>query len=76
MYAYDTYDRAIVDARVAEFRDQTERRFASRATRCSHCATVVRTSSTMPVSWRWSRGWWSETAGSVKVTRPSGGLLA
>ncbi len=26
MYAYDTYDRAIVDARVAEFRDQVERR--------------------------------------------------
>ena len=26
MYAYDTYDHAIVDARVAEFRDQVERR--------------------------------------------------
>jgi sulfite reductase (NADPH) hemoprotein beta-component len=26
MYQYDTYDQAMVDARVAEFRDQTERR--------------------------------------------------
>jgi sulfite reductase (NADPH) hemoprotein beta-component len=26
MYAYDTYDQAMVDARVAEFRDQTRRR--------------------------------------------------
>ncbi len=28
MYKYDTYDQAIVDARVAEFRDQVERRLA------------------------------------------------
>jgi sulfite reductase (NADPH) hemoprotein beta-component len=26
MYRYDEYDQAIVDARVAEFRDQVERR--------------------------------------------------
>ena len=28
MYKYDTYDQAIVDARVAEFRDQVERRLS------------------------------------------------
>jgi len=28
MYTYDTYDQAIVDARVAEFRDQVERRLS------------------------------------------------
>ena len=28
MYKYDTYDQAMVDARVAEFRDQTARRMA------------------------------------------------
>ncbi len=28
MYRYDTYDQAIVDARVAEFRDQVERRLS------------------------------------------------
>ena len=28
MYQYDQYDQAMVDARVAEFRDQVERRLA------------------------------------------------
>ena len=28
MYKYDTYDQAIVDARVAEFRDQVKRRLS------------------------------------------------
>jgi sulfite reductase (NADPH) hemoprotein beta-component len=32
MYAYDQYDQAIVDARVAEFRDQTVRRLAGQLT--------------------------------------------
>jgi sulfite reductase (NADPH) hemoprotein beta-component len=32
MYKYDTYDRAIVDARVAEFRDQVERRMRGEIT--------------------------------------------
>ena len=30
MYAYDQYDQAMVDARVAEFRDQCERRLAGK----------------------------------------------
>ena len=30
MYRYDTYDQAMVDARVAEFRDQVERRLDGR----------------------------------------------
>ena len=29
MYRYDEYDQAIVDARVAEFRDQVDRRLAN-----------------------------------------------
>jgi sulfite reductase (NADPH) hemoprotein beta-component len=32
MYKYDTYDQAIVDARVAEFRDQVERRMRGEIT--------------------------------------------
>ncbi|MCE2830295.1 MAG: nitrite/sulfite reductase [Sphingomonadales bacterium] len=32
MYKYDTYDQAIVDARVAEFRDQVKRRLAGEIT--------------------------------------------
>ncbi|WP_066548346.1 MULTISPECIES: nitrite/sulfite reductase [unclassified Sphingomonas] len=32
MYRYDQYDQAIVDARVAEFRDQVERRIAGQLT--------------------------------------------
>ena len=32
MYAYDTFDRTIVDARVAEFRDQVERRMKGELT--------------------------------------------
>ena len=32
MYAYDQYDQAMVDARVAEFRDQCERRLAGKLT--------------------------------------------
>ncbi len=32
MYKYDNYDQAIVDARVAEFRDQVERRIAGEIT--------------------------------------------
>ena len=28
MYKYDTYDQSIVDSRVAEFRDQVERRIS------------------------------------------------
>ena len=32
MYKYDTYDQTIVDARVAEFRDQVERRLAGQLT--------------------------------------------
>jgi sulfite reductase (NADPH) hemoprotein beta-component len=32
MYKYDTYDQAIVDARVAEFRDQVERRLKGEIT--------------------------------------------
>ncbi len=32
MYKYDEYDQAMVDARVAEFRDQTERRLAGELT--------------------------------------------
>ena len=32
MYKYDTYDQAIVDARVAEFRDQVARRLAGQLT--------------------------------------------
>ncbi|MBY8337379.1 nitrite/sulfite reductase [Alteriqipengyuania sp. NZ-12B] len=32
MYAYDRYDQAMVDARVAEFRDQCERRLAGKLT--------------------------------------------
>jgi len=32
MYKYDQYDQAMVDARVAEFRDQTERRLAGQLT--------------------------------------------
>src|SRR5213080_1771643 len=32
MYRYDTYDQAIVDARVAEFRDQVARRIAGEMT--------------------------------------------
>ena len=32
MYRYDTYDQAMVDARVAEFRDQVERRIAGSLT--------------------------------------------
>jgi sulfite reductase (NADPH) hemoprotein beta-component len=32
MYAYDPYDQAMVDARVAEFRDQTARRLAGQLT--------------------------------------------
>jgi sulfite reductase (NADPH) hemoprotein beta-component len=32
MYKYDTYDQAIVDARVAEFRDQVQRRLAGEIT--------------------------------------------
>jgi len=32
MYAYDQYDQAMVDARVAEFRDQTARRLAGQLT--------------------------------------------
>lgn len=32
MYRYDTYDQAMVDARVAEFRDQTERRMRGELT--------------------------------------------
>ena len=32
MYRYDTYDQAIVDARVAEFRDQVTRRLANEIT--------------------------------------------
>ena len=32
MYKYDTYDQAIVDARVDEFRDQVERRLAGQLT--------------------------------------------
>jgi sulfite reductase (NADPH) hemoprotein beta-component len=32
MYKYDNYDQAIVDARVAEFRDQVERRLAGEIT--------------------------------------------
>ena len=32
MYAYDQYDQSIVDARVAEFRDQTQRRLSGHLT--------------------------------------------
>ena len=32
MYKYDNYDRAIVDARVDEFRDQVKRRLAGEIT--------------------------------------------
>ena len=32
MYQYDTYDQSIVDARVAEFRDQVERRLSGHLT--------------------------------------------
>ncbi len=32
MYLYDQYDKAMVDARVAEFRDQAQRRFEGRIT--------------------------------------------
>jgi sulfite reductase (NADPH) hemoprotein beta-component len=32
MYRYDKYDQAMVDARVADFRDQTRRRIAGQMT--------------------------------------------
>ena len=32
MYKYDNYDQAIVDARVADFRDQVKRRIAGEIT--------------------------------------------
>ena len=66
MYKYDQYDQAIVDARVAEFRDQVTRRLAGKITGPS-VVTANRTWDGVVIYRNINKGWAIDLAQAAVV---------